>query len=288
MPQNREFNSASRYVPDKQKNNFVKNTPFFTGFLFLLIGISYLSIAVKSLGRAESFYFIVSLSIFFAFIAAFVMLRRGLALEKIYESSKYAKAPKFPLKTIAASLLAISSVVSASMGGYPLFSSLMIGVSVLLGWYLYYGFDPRKDKIDGYENSKSAERIMKLLLQAREDIDSIKTSADKLDDGEIQTSMKNMAKAFEKIVKHIEDEPDDYDRARKYLVSYLGELRSMSDTFVKLDERGKSQEMKESFLQTLHESVEKLDSQYEKLLDEDILSLDIKLSVMKKRLQNEE
>ncbi len=288
MPQTKEFNSASRYVPDKQKNQFVKNTPFFTGFLFLLIGISYLSIAVKSLGRAESFYFIISLMIFFTFVASFVMLRRGLALEKIYEASKYAKAPKYPLKTIAASLLAISSVVSASLGGYPIFSSLMIGLSVMLGWYLYYGFDPREDKIDGYENSKSAERIMKLLLQAREDIDTIKKSADKLENGQIQNSMQDMAKAFEKIVKHIEDEPDDYDRARKYLVSYLGELKSMCETYVKLDARGKSQEMKESFMETLHESVQKLDSQYEKLLDEDILSLDIKLSVMKKRLENEE
>ncbi len=288
MPSNKEFNSASRYVPERQKNRFVKDTPFFTGSLFLLIGISYLSFAIKSLGRGESFYFLTSLVIFFAFIASFVMLRRGMALEKIYNSSKYAKAPTFPLKTIAAVLLAFSSTISAYMGAYTLFPSIMIGLAVVLGWYMYYGFDPRKDKISGYENSKSAERIMKLLLQAREDIDIIKKSADDLGEGDIKVSMLDMAKAFEKIVKHIEEEPDDYDRARKYLVSYLAELKSMSETFVKLDKRGKSEEMKESFLETLAESVDKLDSQYEKLLDEDMLDLDIKLSVMKKRLQNEE
>ncbi len=288
MPSDKEFNSASRYVPDKQKKRFVQDTPFLTGFLFLLIGISYLSFAIKSLGRGESFYFLVSLVIFFAFIASFVMLRRGMALEKIYNSSKYAKAPKYPLKTIAASFLAISSTFSAYLGAYSLFPSLMIGLSVFLGWYLYYGFDPRKDKIDGYDNSKSAERIMKLLLQAREDIDAIKKSADILEASEIQDAMQDMAKAFEKMVKHIEEEPDDYDRARKYLVSYLGELRQMSETFVKLDKRGKSDSMKSSFLDTLHESIKNLDIQYEKLLDEDMVSLDIKLSVMKKRLQNEE
>jgi len=288
MPSKKEFNSASRYVPDKQKKKFVSDTPALSGFLFLLIGISYFSFAIKALGRGESFYFLSSLVIFASFITAFILLRRGIALEKIYNDSKYAKAPKYPLKTIAASLLAGVTTFSAYLGEYSLFSSLMLGASVLVGWYLYYGFDPRKDKIDGYDNSKSAERIMKLLLQAREDIDSIKNSADKLENGEIQNSMQDMAKAFEKIVKHIEDEPDDYDRARKYLVSYLAELKSMSDTFVKLDARGKSQEMKASFLETLRESVHKLDSQYEKLLDEDIVSLDIKLSVMKKRLENEE
>ena len=104
----------------------------------------------------------------------------------------------------------------------------------------------------------------------------------------IQEAMNDTATAFEKMVKHIEEEPDDYDRARKYLVSYLGELRIMSETFVKLDKRGKSESMKTSFLDTLKESIKNLDIQYEKLLDEDMVSLDIKLSVMKKRLQNEE
>jgi len=288
MPSKKEFNSASRYVPDKQKKKFVSDTPALSGFLFLLIGISYLSFAIKALGRGESFYFLSSLLIFASFVIAFVLLRRGTALEKIYNDSKYAKAPKYPLKTIAAALLAGVTMFSAYLGEYSLFSSLMLGVSALVGWYLYYGFDPRKDKIDGYDNSKSAERIMTLLVQAREDIDSIKKSADELNGGEIQEAMNSTASAFEKMVKHIEEEPDDYDRARKYLVSYLGELRIMSETFVKLDKRGKSESMKTSFLDTLKESIKNLDIQYEKLLDEDMVSLDIKLSVMKKRLQNEE
>jgi len=62
----------------------------------------------------------------------------------------------------------------------------------------------------------------------------------------------------------------------------------MSETYVKLDARGKFEEMRLSFLEALNESIKKLDRQYEKLLDEDIVSLDVKLSVMKQRLQNEE
>ena len=288
MPSKQEFRSASRYAPDKQKKKFASAMPIFSGSLFLLIGISYLSSSIRALAKAESFYFISTLLIFFTYVAAFVLLRRGLALEKIYRDSKYAKASKYPLKTIAGSLLALSTVYSASFGGYSLPSAFMLGLSVMIGWYLYYGFDPRDDKIDGYETSKSAERIMTLLVQAEEDIESIKKNAQELERGEIQEAMNTTASAFEKIVKHIDEEPDDYDRARKYLVSYLGEIRAMSETFVKLDKRGKSESMKSSFLETLQVSITNLDVQYEKLLDEDITSLDIKLSVMKKRLQNEE
>ncbi len=283
-----KLNSASRYEPNKQKSKVQQFTPMLTGFLFLILGVNYLSFSIKALGRGENFYFIISLLIFAAFVAAFVMLRRGIALEKIYKDSRHAKAPTYPLKTIAGYLLALASALSAFLGGYSLLSSLMLGGALLLGWYLYYGFDPRKDKIEGYDSSKSAERIMKLLVQANEDIHVIKTAASESESTLIKTSMLHMAEAFDKMVQHIENEPDDYDRARKYLVSYLGELRSMSQTYIKLEKRGRSDEMKESFLDAIDSSIEKLDRQYERLLDEDMVDLDVKLSVMKKRLESED
>ncbi len=288
MSSKREFRSATRYEPHQNQSKVQQYTPLVSGMLFLLIGVNYLSFAIKALGRGESFYFIVSLAIFAAFVAAFILLRRGMALERIYKSATHAKAPQYPLKNIAGSLLAGASTLSALLGGYPLLSSLMLGGAVMLGWYLYFGPDPRKDKIEGYENSKSAERIMKLLVQADEDINAIKKSASRSGSTLIQTSMLQMAEAFEKIVKHIEKEPDDYERARKYLVSYLGELRSMSETYIRLEERGRSEEMRESFLDTIDSSIDKLDRQYERLLDEDMVGLDVKLSVMKKRLESEE
>jgi 5-bromo-4-chloroindolyl phosphate hydrolysis protein len=283
-----EFISASRYEPAKQKSKIDRFTPLMTGFLFLILGVNYLSFAIKSLGHGENFYFIISLLIFTAFVASFVMLRRGIALEKIYNGSKYAKAPTYPLKTIAGVLLALVSALSAYLGSYSFFSSLMLGAALLLGWYLYYGFDPRDDKIEGYDNSKSAERIMKLLVQANEDIHVIQTLASESSSILIKNSMQQMAEAFLKMVRHIESEPDDYDRARKYLVSYLAELRSMCQTYIKLEKRGRSAEMRESFLDAMDSSIEKLDRQYERLLDEDMVDLDVKLSVMKKRLENEE
>ncbi|MEA1915697.1 MAG: 5-bromo-4-chloroindolyl phosphate hydrolysis family protein, partial [Campylobacterota bacterium] len=185
-------------------------------------------------------------------------------------------------------LLCTVSATSAYLGGYSFIASVTLGLAMFLGWYLYYGFDPREDKIEGYDSTQSAQRIMKLLIQANEDIELIKHSAKSCQSNSIQTAMHAMANAFEKIVLHIEAQPDDYERARKYLVSYLGELRSMSQTYIKLELQNKADEMEESFLSTLNSSVEKLDKQYEKLLDDDLMDLDIKLSVMKKRLENED
>jgi len=276
----------SKYKPNQ--NKLKQNLPFLTGALIIIFSMDYLAFAFLALGGGESFYFLVSITLFAMLIASFLLLRHGVALEKIYNKSKYAKSSKIPYKTVGAVLLSSATLISAYLGSYTFVSSLMLGISVLVGWYLYYGFDPMQDKIEGYESSKSAQRIMKLLLRANEDISTIKKCANEINSEFVASLMLEMADAFDKIVQHIEDEPDDYDRARKYLVSYLGELKSMSETFVKLDAKHRTEEIQKDFIETLESSIEKLEKQYEKLLDDDLLDLDIKLSVMKKRLENEE
>ncbi len=277
----------SKYKP-KKKNTKENTLPILTGSLILLVAMKYLAASFIALGMGESFYFITTFIISMFIAISFILLRKGLLLEKIYNKSKYAKSSKYPYKTIGAIILTLTTLFSAYSGGYSLVASSLLGLSILVGWYLYYGFDPIVDKIDGYDSDKSAQRIMKLLIEANEDISKIKEYAKELENSTIAPLMKEMADEFSKIVEHIENEPDDYDTARKYLVSYLKELESMCETFVKLDAKEKSQEIEVTFKEMLQESIAKLQKQYDKLLDDDILDLDIKLSVMKKRFKNEE
>ncbi len=287
MSSSNKYTSATRYTPNK-KNKLSSYTPIFTGIVFLLIGVKYLSFSIKALSNGENFYFTSGLVIFAGFVTSFLFLRKGIALEKIYNNSKYAKAPKIPYKTVAGVMLSLVSSYSAYLGGYSLITSILLFIAMLTGWYLYYGFDPYEDKIDGYENDRAAQRIMKLLIKANEDIDTIKQLAQQSNNNDIKNNMIKVADAFFIIVEHIQSEPDDYDKARKYLVSYLGELTNMSQTYIKLELKNKHETMTESFLSTLKSSIEKLNQQYEKLMDDDLIDLDIKIEVMKKRLQNED
>lgn len=286
MSSSKKFKSATKYKVDKESQKI--KLPLLTGTLLFIISLKYLGAAFYALGKGESFYFLTSILIFSMILTSFLLLRKGVSLELKYNKSKYAKSSKLPYKTLGAAFLASATFISAYLGSYGFIASLMLGLSVLAGWYMYYGFDPREDKIAGYESDKSAQRIMALLVKANEDIASIKEYAKELNSQTIAPLMQEMAEEFERIVKHIEDEPDDYDKARKYLVSYLGELKDMSKTFMKLDAKAKTKEIEDDFMQTLRSSIQKLQQQYEKLMDDDILDLDIKLSVMKKRFKNEE
>ena len=281
-----KYNSASEYKPEQNKKE--KKVPLMSGIIILLIAFKYLASSFVALGMGESFYFLMTFLIFTLLLSSFLLLRYGIALENVYKSSKYAKSSKYPFKTIGAILLSSSTALSAYLGEYSLLSSLLLGFSVFAGWYLYYGFDPMSDKIDGYSSDKSAQRIMKLLIDANEDISKIKEYAQEIKDSPIAGLMQKMADEFSKIVVHIENEPSDYDSARKYLVSYLKELKSMSEIFVKLEAQKRTHEVEDAFKETLEDSIKNLQKQYKKLLDDDILDLDIKLSVMKKRFQNEE
>lgn len=260
---------------------------FLLGLFFIFIALDYFTFAFISLGRGNSFDFLLSLTLMSLVLLSYVMLRRGELNQQFYEGAKYAKAPKYPLKLLGAIALSLATMLSAYFGEYGVVASLMFGLSVFGGWYLYYGFDATEDKLDGYESDASAQRIITLILESQTKIENIQEYARNLHSKDVASLMQGMADGFSKIVEHVEYEPDDYEVARKYLVSYLGELASMSETFYKLDIKDKSESMKAEFCELLETSIEKLNTQYEKLLDDDILDLDIKMSVMKKRFKNE-
>jgi len=276
----------------KEQNSKIKKyTPFFAGALFLLVGFNYLFFSIRALISGEIFYFIASIAIFISFTGAFVLLRRGISIEKIYNNSKYekhAKVPLVPFKAMAGILISSASAFSAYLGGgFSFVVSVFLGGVMLFGWYLYYGFDPKIEKIAVVAAGKTSKRVASLLNEAYGDISTIRQNASRCTSSRVKQMMLKMASGFEKLVNHIQNEPEDFERVRRYLVSYLSEIRSMSEIYVKLEAKNRAYEMQESFMDMMQSSVKKLDIRYDKLLEEDMVELDVKLAVMKKRLKNE-
>ncbi len=266
---------------DKDK----KSISFFSGSFFIIIALDYLASTFKALGMGKNFYFILNFALFFLVVFAFVFLRKGLDAELDTTKNKLLSSTKYQYKTLGAVLLSVATSISAYYGSYSFISAIILGLCVFFGWYLYYGFDV---KLDNHKVTKSSKRIENLLIVASKDIEDIKSYAEGLESSDASLLMYKMANAFEDIVEHILNEPEDYDMARKYLVSYLSELKSISKIFVKLDKNERTQSVEDEFVEILKNSIDKLKQEYKKLLDDDILELDIKLSVMKKRLKYEE
>jgi len=222
------------------------------------------------------------------FIASFVMLRRGIALEKIYNSSKYAKAPKFPLKTVAGSLLAISSSISAYLGDYSFIQSLMLGIAVILGWYLYYGFDPRADKLNNLPAGVDAEDLIEVTQNAHQKIKKLKLLKRELKSFESKEHLQSIIMETQEIIASIEKNPSDLSRARKFFKIYLARTENITNEFVENLHNGNIDDTMTKNYNTLLKSVKHtIKEQKEKLNDDDILRLDVQIEALTKQINHE-
>ena len=111
-----------------------------------------------------------------AYLLAAKLLRNGLQAESIYREKRVTYAPKWPLKTFAAVLVALTTFSVAWLGAHNgFFVSIAFGAGALLGMTLCYGLDPRKKKMVAGDHGYSIEEISKTIEDAEHAILSIET-----------------------------------------------------------------------------------------------------------------
>jgi len=82
------------------------------------------------------------------FLLGATTARKGFLIEKEYKDSTLAKAPKIKYKSISAVILALALVFTSYFcTSNGLFLSILLGVVSFIGFYPYYGLDPKVDKI---------------------------------------------------------------------------------------------------------------------------------------------
>lgn len=117
--------------------------------------------------------FVINSIAFLLIFATLVFSKRGFVQEMNYHRAKLAKAPKIPYKQLSAYLLGISVFFSAYIAGTEsLFESLFLSGLSIFGYWLYYGFDPTKDKLENFKDI-SAELVLDMLQNAQSKIQTI-------------------------------------------------------------------------------------------------------------------
>lgn len=233
---------------------------------------------------------IISYAIAFAlFLLAASIARKGFKLEKRYHDSALAKAPKRPYKTVSALFLTIATLfTSIFCTDNNLLLSLLLGASALLGFYLYYGFDPRRDKIGGLHAGVDAEDVIETLTHAKARIKRLKAAKSKLHDPTSKAHLQSIITETEEIIHNIEEDPNDLSRARKFFKVYLHRTEKITEEFVKNLQHNKiDDKMVENYNALLKSVQETIKEQKEKLNDDDIMRLDIQIEALTKQLNHE-
>jgi len=221
------------------------------------------------------------------FLYAGVLARRGLANEAHYHSRRVANPPP-PLKTVAAGLIAIASTgVSHFSAGYSLAAALLLGAGAFLGFYLLYGLDPRQLKRPRPNSDVNSEQLVAALEEGYKDIAAIETASSRIRNSEFRERLDRITILAERILAHIESDPRQLRRTRKFLNVYLDGVQQVTAGYARSHASGQTRELEDNFRRTLVSIEQVFTEQYQKLHESNLLDLDVQIEVLRNQLERE-
>jgi 5-bromo-4-chloroindolyl phosphate hydrolysis protein len=277
------MSKAKRYDPSKKRISGL------TGILLYLLPTPILlAIIISFFG--DSGISIIKYGVAYGlFILAATVSKKGFTFEKLYHDSALAKAPRLPYKSVGAFLLAIATFyTSLFCVDNTLFFSLVISLSALFGFYLFYGFDPRSDKVGDLRVGVRAEDVIATTNEAKAKVESLKDFKKEIKDLKTKGHLDEIIKETENIISSIEKDPNDLSKARKFFKIYLDRVDNITGEFVTNLKAGNiNDELSSNYDELLVSMKKTIKEQKEKLNDDDILNLDIQIEALAKQLNHE-
>jgi 5-bromo-4-chloroindolyl phosphate hydrolysis protein len=277
------MSKAKRYNPDiDTKNRFSGKLG---NFLYIFLAPLFIAI-VMSLLMLETKAFIMNIIAFSLFFATARASGMGLEQEQKYYTTILTKAPKTPYKMIAGILLGVSTLFTASFAGYqPIWIGLFLGIVATIGYFLYYGFDPRVDKLNNIGDI-SAEFVLETLATARGKLSSIEKDMESIKDHKLNSKLKIAVDRAYEILKNIEEDPKDLRVARKFIIVYIDGIKKVTKSYTEMDEKEINNETKERLYSLLSDVEKRFDKELIRLKKNNQFDLDVHIDVLKEQIKN--
>ena len=279
------MSKATRYDPENKILNTVRTG--FKGLLLFVMPMPVLFAAIVHLLKGNITLSIISGLLFAGFMIAAIVARHGFKLESKFKQKKFSKAPGTPFKSVAAIILATTTGLTAFLlTQYGLFESILFGAVTLLGFYIAYGVDPRKDRTGNISLGVSADEVFEALEEAELRMASIESSRQNIRNIEFNRHLKLIIEKARGILTLIEEDPKDLSRARRFLKVYLDGTARVTESYANTQNKSASTAaLDQNFAEVLESIEATFDEQHKKLLENDQFDLDVKIEVLKAQLK---
>lgn len=277
------MSKAKRYNPniDTQKKFSGKRG----NFLYLFLAPLFIAI-VMSLVMLETKNFILDIIAFLLFFVTAKANSIGLKQEQNYYVTTLTKAPKTPYKAIAGILLGVSTFFSASIAGYQtIWAGLFLGVVAIVGYFLYYGFDPRADKLDNIGDI-SAEFVLETIATAKAKLRGIEEDMMSIKDTKLNSKLRPAINRAYEILQNIEQDPKDLRMARKFIIVYIDGIKNVTKSYIEMDEDDINKDTKQRLYSLLDDVEKKFDKELIRLKRNNQFDLDVHIDVLKEQIKN--
>ncbi len=275
------MSKAKRYNPPKVEANMIKKGfllylfmfPLFLSVIIALFGLKYM--AILSNGIA-----------FLLFLAVLYLSKKGFAQEINYHQSKLTKAPKIRYKELAAYLLSIATFYTAYFAGtQALIESLFLAALSTVGYWLYYGFDPRGDKLENLGDI-SASMVIETLNEAHQKIDAIEKDIGKIEDRVLRDKIDMALEKAKTILDAIAEDPKDVRSARKFLIVYIDGVAKVTSSYTALNEAEIDPETREKLLRLMEDVEIRFQKELKRLKSNNEFDLDVHIDVLTEQIKH--
>ena len=223
-----------------------------------------------------------------AFAGAGVFTWRGLVAQARFFLGQRLDPPALPLKTTSAILTALGTALAAGAGGHGPLSIGAFAALSALGYFCFYGRDPKRRKIAlPAVAGVDREAVTAQLKQAYGRLQGIDAAARSIAVPEFVERLKRIIGIGKQILAEIEQDPRDASRARRFLNLYLDSAERVTTEYARTHRQLRSRPLEQNFRQLLVDMEQTFETQHQKLLENDVLSLDVEIEVLNARLKRE-
>jgi len=277
------MSKAKRYDPT---NSDLKKFSLNKGlFLYIFLAPLFLSV-ILALGKQEFMAFLYNLIAFVLFFATAKLNTLGLNKEYEYHTTTLTKAPKTPLKTLTAGLLGISTLYTAWIAGdEPFITGLVLAIVAIVGYFLYYGFDPKDDKLENIGDI-SAEFVIETLATARGKLAEVEEGMKKIKEPELHNKLRIATDKGYEILNNIEEDPKDLRVARKFIIVYIDGIKKVTASYTAIDEKDINDATKEKLSNLLSDVEKRFDKEILRLKENNQFDLDVQIDVLQQQIKN--
>lgn len=223
-----------------------------------------------------------------AFFVAGVFTWRGLVAQARFFLGQQLDPPAVPLKTVSAMLTALGAGLAAFAGGHSPAGIGAFAVLAAVGYFCFYGRDPKRKRISLPEVAGvDREAVTAQLKQAYGRLQGIEAAARSIAVPEFGERLKRIIGIGKQILAEIERDPRDAARARRFLHLYLDSAEKVTVEYARTHRQMRNRPLEQNFRQLLIDMEQTFEAQHQKLLENDMLTLDVEIEVLNARLKRE-
>jgi hypothetical protein len=257
------------------------NGRLFYGFLIPL----FVSIALSLIGGHYSDFTKEGIG-FLLLLGVASATAKGIAQEEAYLLTIITRAPKIPYKTLAMILLGVTVFYLAFVAGdKPLLSSLFVGVLASVGYVLYYGLDPRADKLPDMGDI-SPELVLKTLSEAKAKLAAAEESNAQITDKILHRKIGSAIERAHLILETIQHDPKDLRVARKFLVVFVDGIADVTHKYTEVDEADIDSDMRERLHHLIDDVRTRFDKELARLKANNLFDLDVTIDALKAQINH--